>query len=414
MAFASVVLVGCVSPETGTYAPPPTATLGAPPRTTPSTAPSATPATARNPKILWSEHPFDGQVNAVTVDGSQLVAVGRTADGSIAVWTSKDAMTWARHAVPQSRTLTEYQQGVLHDGSEGMGPLARLGDTLFSFGTFGAYDGDVVQPVGWRSADGTAWESIESENAFFDEGGAIRQLVAGDGSLLALTVRPVVDHGGGIWLWTAATSWVQPTPVDVFSETGGAEILDAVWAEEKFVAVGMAASHEPAHSWASSWVSTDGRSWQAARPSADREEAVMYALSPMPGGGFVAVGCEACTFYGVGTPAAWVSPDGLSWTHVALPADFEGAAYAVLQLGSGLLAIGDAPDGTATWTSADGISWQAGPTLDNASHGRFVSFPDQVHNIAARERDVIFLLYRGQDEFGVPLESLLLRGIVQP
>jgi hypothetical protein len=350
-------------------------------------------------------------VHALAVDGAQLVAVGATADGLMA-WTSPDAVTWDPHAVPQSSTLDEWREDAdrislgIEPGFESMGQLARLGDTLFSFGTFAAMDNDVLRPVGWRSADGTEWESIKSENVFFAEGGAVMDLVAGGPGLLALTRGPVHQYGGGIWVWTAETSWVQTTPLDVVWEsvTGGAVVWDTVWADGKYVAVGLAASYAPARTWASSWVSTDGRSWQATPPSADREEAVMYAVSPVTGGGFVAVGCERCPEGQLGTPAAWISPDGLAWTAVALPADFEGAANGVVQLGSGLLAFGDAPNGTATWTSADGVNWQAGPNLAGNADG---------HNLVVWRDGVVLFLY-GEVEYGVPHDSLLLRGIVQP
>jgi len=341
-------------------------------------------------------------------------------------WTSPDGVTWEQHAVPQPSLLEEYRKGFpgedprLDLNLAGMGPLARLGDSLFSFGRFSG-DNDFHRPLGWRSADGTEWESIESANAFFGQCCGVVDLVTGDPGLLAIKMN-FGHYEGELWLWTAETSWVQTWPMKS-PEPGnrpGAEIRDAVWGDEKFVAVGLAASLDPAtpfgwRTWASSWVSTDGRSWQAAPPSGDREESAMYAVSPLPSGGFVAVGCQRCTPEDeLGTPATWMSPDGLTWTPVALPADFEGAAYGVLQLGSGLLAVGAAPDGTATWTSADGKSWQAGPILDNASHGPFVSFQSQIHNVVARADEVVFLLYRGHDEFGVPLESVLLRGVVEP
>jgi hypothetical protein len=414
--IVSLLLTGaCVptaSPEAGTSAPPPSATIGE--------APSAIPSTTAMPEISWSEHAFDGQVNAVAVDGARLVAVGATAEGSdawtSAAWTSPDGVTWEQHAVPQSSVVDDYTG--TNAGGESMGPLARLGDTLFSFGSFSAYDGDVVQPVGWRSADGTEWESIESENTFFVQGGGVHDLVAGDPGLLALTRGPVVEYGGEMWLWTAETSWVQTTPTNASEPgTSAADILDAVWsdavwADEKFVAVGVAASLDPANPstwrpWASSWVSTDGRIWQSAPPSEDREASMMNAVSPLPGGGFVAVGCNRCAIQeGLETPAAWTSLDGLTWTPVALPADFEGAPYGVIQVGSGLLAIGAAPNGTATWTSADGMSWQAGPLLSGTAYS-------PIHNLALWWDEVVLFLYR-ELEFGVAHDSVLLRGVVRP
>jgi hypothetical protein len=405
---------GCVptaSPDAGTSVPP-SATMGG--------VPTATPSTARMPEISWSEHAFSGHVNAVAVDGARLVAVGATADGSDAwtstAWTSPDGVTWEPHAVPRSSVLQEYR-GLGEPGAESMGPLARLGDTLFSFGTFSAMDGDVAQPLGWRSADGTEWESIESENAFFVEGGGMQDLVSGDPGLLALTRGSVVEYGGQIWLWTAETSWVRTTPTNAAEPEPSGEILDAVWsdavwADEKFVAVGVAASLDPGtpstwRSWAASWVSTDGRSWQAAPPSGDRETSMMHAVSPLPGGGFVAVGCTNCTIQDIlGTPAAWTSLNGLTWTPVALPADFEGFASGVVQVGSGLLAIGEAPNGTATWASADGVSWEAGPVLAGGAN-----WP--IANLAVWQDEVVLFLYR-ELEFGVAHDSVLLRGVVEP
>jgi len=410
--FLSLLTGACVptaSPDAGTSAPPPRVTIGAAPTGAPT-------ATARTPVITWSESTFEGQVHAVAVDGAQLVAVGATADGSTA-WTSLDAVTWEQHAVPRSSVLQEYRENsALGDGIEYMGPLARLGDTLFSFGTFFAYDGDILQPLGWRSADGTGWKSIESENAFFVQGGAILELVSGDPGLLALTRGPVVEYGGAIWLWTAETSWVQTTPTNAESETSDdlqdAVWADAVWADEKFVAVGVAASLDPAtpsewRTWASSWVSTDGRGWEAAPASDDREASMMHAVSPLPGGGFVAVGCNRCTIQeGPGTPAAWMSLDGLTWTPVELPSDFEGAAYGIIQVKSGLLAIGAGPNGTATWTSVEGKSWQAGPVLAGTGGESF-------HNLAVWQDEVVLFLYRDL-EFGVAHPSVVLRGVVEP
>jgi hypothetical protein len=404
--------VPTTSPEAGTSAPPPSATIGE--------TPSATPATARIPEISWSERGFEGQVHAVAVDGAQLVAVGATADGPTA-WTSPDGVTWEPHGVPQPNYLDEYREGQHYDypGEDprlylnlaSMGPLARLGDTLFSFGTF-AGDNDYYRPLGWHSADGTEWEFIDSKNAFF-QCCFLKDLETGDPGLLAVQ-HNFGEYGGEMWLWTPETSWELTWPRVTMEPdtTPWAEILDAEWADGKFVTVGMAAELEPAvepkdwSTWASSWVSTDGRSWQAAPPSEDLEGSIMHAVSPLPGGGFVAVGCERCVLGGLGTPAAWMSLDGLTWTPVALPGDFEGAAYGVLQLGSGLLAVGAASNGTATWTSADGVSWRAGPVLAGAADASF-------HNIAVWQDEVVLFLYRDR-EFGVAHDSVLLRGVVEP
>jgi len=407
-----LLLAACAStasPEGGTSAPPPSPIVGG--------EPAATPATTSGPRITWSEQPFEGHVYAVTVDGDQFVAVGATVDGP-AAWTSPDGVTWEPHAVPQPSFLDEYRESInpgadpaLFANVARMGPLARLGDTLFSFGTFGG-DNDFIRPLGWRSADGTEWEYIESENAFFLQCCGVMELVTGDPGLLAVKLNFAV-YSGEIWLWTAGTSWNETTPMKT-AETGrsGAEILDAVWADGKFVAVGVAADVEsaiPWRVWASSWVSTDGRAWQAAPASGDQEGSVMHSVSPLLGGGFVAVGCETCISFGeLGTPAAWTSPDGLTWTEVALPADTDGAAHRVLQLGSGLLAIGAAASGTLTWTSIDGMSWRAGPILAGDA-SRVIGVRGST--VAARQDQVVLFLTRGDPQES---ETILMHGVVEP
>lgn len=385
--------------------------------------PSATPPNDEPPLVVWSEDAFDGQVTALSVDGAQFVAVGATAAGPTS-WTSADARAWESHAVPQPDFLDQYlrdqgQQGnpSLYVNVARMGPLARLADTLFSFGTFGG-DNDFFRPLGWRSPDGGDWQFIQSQSGFFDECCSIVDLVAGDPGLLAIK-QNFSEYSGELWLWTADTSWVRTWGIELgeADDLHSAEIDDALWAEGRFVAVGRAARYDAGTSQyrtaASSWISTDGRSWQAASPSDDRDGSVMQSVSPMPGGGFVAVGCAQCTIDGLGTPAAWTSPDGLEWTPVGLPASFTGTAYGVLPIDDGLLAVGVAPDGTATWTSADGVHWEAGQLLETLSNGPRVSFRAQTHNIAARDGEVILALSRGTDELGELLGSVLWRGVVQ-
>ena len=139
----------------------PSATLIAAPETSNPEAsradagtPTRTPATGPI-EITWSEQPFEGFVEAVTVDQDRFVAVGSTDDG-LAAWTSDDADAWERHGVPNPYPEYEGMTGV----GPSMGPLARLEDTLFSLGTVIART-DARWPVGWRSADGATWEAIE-------------------------------------------------------------------------------------------------------------------------------------------------------------------------------------------------------------------------------------------------------------
>lgn len=367
------------------------------------------------PSISWSERPFDGDVDAVSVDRGAFVAVGRVAQ-QLTSWTSQDAIVWQESAVPDPTFLDDAADtfGSTVFELSRMGSIARLGDTLFSFGTFSGYN-DSVHPVGWRLSDGGAWEYIESESPFFGECCGLFTVVAGGPGLLAMKHNFAV-YSGETWLWTAESSWQETTPIKAADTgTSGTDLLDAVWANDKFIVVGVAAQVDiggASEEWstaASSWTSANGRTWQTTPPAAELEGAVMYSVSQAPGATYVAVGCEQCTLGQAGVPAAWTSLDGLTWTRVTMPANTGGVAHRVVPLASGLVAIGTGASGTLTWTSADGSSWQQGPTLDGAAH-RHLSFGKA---LAIRDDEVVLFLTRGENELGRPLETVIATGVVQ-
>ena len=129
----------------------------------------------------------------------------------------------------------------------------------------------------------------------------------------------------------------------------------------------------------------------------------MYSVSAVPEMGYVAVGCTQCTLGQDGVPAAWSSPDALTWTPAAMQADRSGYAYRVVALEHGLLAIGAGGTDTLTWTSIDGRTWQQGPTLVGSAH-QHLSFGK---TLAARSGEVVLFLVRGD-------ETVLATGIAQP
>ncbi len=398
---------GCASPS-----PSATTSPGQSATSTVGTSSSTPTAASGGPRITWSEQSFEGTINAVTTDSGQWVAVGRT-DDELAAWTSPDGVTWERHPVPQPRPDQILPNFPGDEASflnlMAMGPLARLGDTLYSIGTFGNFI-DFVRPLGWRSVDGTRWEFIESESAFFSYG-TTQELAASDTGLLAA-------RGGGYgmsgWLWTPEASWTETGLAS--SPESRLTILDASWSDNGFIAVGVRAEGEPStdpQTWptsAASWVSIDGKNWQAAPSSSGLEMAIMWAVTPMPAGGYVAVGCAECSVghpggAGFGPPAAWTSPDGVNWTQVPLPSQGDGEALGVVAVDNGFVAAGVVGDDTLTWTSDDGTTWRAGTTLA----GRF-----QPKTLAASEEAVVLVVSRGMDPEGSPSETVLMRAEVQP
>jgi len=382
----------------------------------PSGSPSSTPTAASGgPRITWSEQSFEGWVNAVTVDSGQFVAVGKTAAG-LAAWMSPDGVTWGLHPVPQPRP-DQILPNFPGDQSQFlgllfMGPLARLGDTLYSFGTFGGFI-DFIRPLGWRSIDGMRWEFIESDNEFFAYG-SIQDLAAGDTGLLAARGGGYGQFADGVWLWTPESSWTETGLAS--SPESFITILDLAWSDSGFIAVGVSAqrdlSTDPGE-WptaAASWVSIDGKTWQAAPSSSGLEMAIMWAVTPVPAGGYIAVGCAECSQYhpggaGYGDPAAWSSSDGVNWTQVPLPSHGKGEALGVVTVDNGFVAVGVVGEDTLTWTSNDGTTWRAGPTLA----GRF-----QPKTLAAKDESVILTLIRGEGQAGLPIESVMMLGEIQP
>ena len=168
----------------------------------PTTAPSGpAPSEPAGPvTVAWEEPvPFDGQPAELFVDGDTWIAGGWASERGPAAWTSSDAQTWTRASVPDP------QPDEMFRGS-GLGPITRLGDSLLSFGTFiGCCDGRIV--LGWRSADGSSWEVIESDSPLFETGYLVRELATSGDVLVAVEVQ-YSEFSARIWRWTEAASWV--------------------------------------------------------------------------------------------------------------------------------------------------------------------------------------------------------------
>jgi hypothetical protein len=123
---------------------------------------------------------------------------------------------------------------------------------------------------------------------------------------------------------------------------------------------------------AAAWTSGDGRTWVPATGGlefVEPPETRMTTVVAGPGG-FVAGGWAGISNQ-PGEPRFWTSPDGGSWTRLALDGAADGRVAAIARGPDGLVAVGTTgpvghPTGSAVWHSADGASWQrvvAAPAL---------------------------------------------------
>ena len=178
---------------------------------------------------------------ALTADGGSLVAVGRDADG-LAAWTSDDGADWRRHAVPDPTFIEELVDTFgpqIYQGTQ-MGSLTRLGDTLFSFGTFYGFN-DFYRPVAWGSPEGTSWEFVESDSDFYGYG-AVTDVETFHDGLVAARAIGLAGPNYSAWTWAPDTSWHETS----IQSAQGASLLrlDAAASADQVVVVGQVAEHD--------------------------------------------------------------------------------------------------------------------------------------------------------------------------
>ena len=280
-----------------------------------------------------------------------------------------------------------------------MGPLARLGGTLYSFGNLTGCGGDYGPLKGWRSADGVNWEFIESDNTFFASG-QLMHLTASDAALVAVIENGLIAPSQSVWRWTSETSW---TRTDLtFNGERALAIQDLIWADGRFVAVGATyqASEAPQEEWPpqpAGWVSTDGRDWEPM--SLPQEMQAACAVAPTPDGSFLVLGQSA------DGPAAWASADGAIWTDAALMGGTtaDECVSHVSGVEGGFVATANGLFELVVLTSPDGATWAHTelPDVRTWSH-RTAAFGDLV---------VIFTIpFEAVDES----PTFLYRGVVEP
>ena len=250
--------------------------------------------------------------------------------------------------------------------------LRPIEDTAFTFpmslargpdGTLVAVGRSGRAPAAWTSSDGVAW-ARHDVNVLGRDGTPERMtsVAAGPAGFVAGgSVGPeLFERHARFWTSPDGVAWT-PAPDDA-AAFADAEVRSITPIDGGgFVAVGVVGSaQEP--TGAVAWTSLDGRTWKRVSDAAF-DGGIAVSVAPTPFGGLVAVGSDLERHNAV----AWTSPDGLDWTRAAdEPSRQHSGGFAwmtdVVGIGDVLIGVGDVQGlqrGTAiAWVSKDGLTWQ--------------------------------------------------------
>jgi hypothetical protein len=353
---AAILLLTLVLTSCAGESPSPTVSSGDPSPSEPVTQPSSTPEPTATPlpvELTWTDEVFPGNVTALITDGDTLVAVGRDADG-LASWTSTDGTDWIRNPVPDPTFITDEQVDLfgprIFDGTR-MGPLTRLGDTLFSFGTFYGFN-DFIRPAAYGSPDGATWEFVESNSPFYGFG-AVGDAETFDDGLVATLTSGLSGPNNNLWTWEDGQSWQETS---VKSRQGGHLIrLDAAASDDQVVVVGQRAENDdfvnPGQNEAVAWVSSDARQWDEINLPEGMASAC--GVDQTPTGGFAVMGTRHD-----GGVSVWTTSDLSTWARADLEPGFCGLVAPIALAGDWLVAnTATGAEGSKVWLSSDGLEW---------------------------------------------------------
>jgi hypothetical protein len=111
-------------------------------------------------------------------------------------------------------------------------------------------------------------------------------------------------------------------------------------------------------------------------------QAMIVDVTPLPAGGFVAVGSVPPAW----VPAAWTSADGQNWSiHPMGTTEFTFPVSVTARSGGGAVAVGRSGPRPAAWTSTDGVAWHERPVP--TPEGSDV--PERMTSVVATDRGYV-------------------------
>jgi len=208
-------------------------------------------------------------MNSVTVGGPGLVAVGSVendGDANAAVWTSVDGITWSR--VPHDEAVFggagDQWMNSVTVGGLGLVAVGGLGLVAVGAGLEGT-------AAVWTSVDGVTWSRVPHDEEVFGGAGGQRMssvTVGGPGLVAVGFDQPGDDVPSGqardaaVWTSVDGVTWSRvPHDVTLFGGTGNQRMHEVTAAGAVLVAVGADGGSYYTRPDAVVWTSVDGVTW---------------------------------------------------------------------------------------------------------------------------------------------------------
>lgn len=319
--------------------------------------------------------------------------------GEPALWISEDGLSWSR--LPDIALSGSDGGGVIESVIAGGPGLVAVGADISEYPSRSpglAVPLNMQRALGkwawygavWTSEDGLVWSSVElaePDNRL----GWLNDVTAGGPGLVAVGSGNVPGgepkegqthaRTAAVWTSTDGTTWTRvPHDPDVFGSgihdgSGSGWSMEAVTVGGPgLVAVGTAPDGPAA------WTSPDGLTWTLV-PRTDLPGEGQMLDVVVGGPGLVAIGADQG--WG-GAASVWMSPDGFTWTVVSRPdlPDSEEQLRSVTSVGSELVAVG-----RGVWTSVDGATWSRAEIPNEGD----------IHSVARTEDGLIAVGIGGYD-----------------